>query len=280
VNTHKPCKCISDHENLPAGGSAKTLHDDDPWIRWYSCGCGRLWIRILFEGYHTNSATFYAAHVEQAAIDNFNLDQIDDIFLASDKIFIGGYDTGDRIEAYNGGFPVDPWYGFRREERLQKARDFAILAHGNQKYGDHPYEYHLTSVHEVMMRHPVARTNLLTLMAGWLHDVLEDTEVSKAELEKNFGERVTDTVYRVSDEPGADRKERKQKTYPKIRGHIPATVVKLCDRIANVEASREVPRKHDMYQQEHSDFKRELCVKEHTFLDDLWGELDQLLSRP
>ena len=62
------------------------------------------------------------------------------------------------------------------------------------------------------------------------------------------------------------------------RGHIPATVVKLCDRIANVEASRDVPDKFNMYQQEHSDFKRELCLKEHTFLDDLWGELDQLLS--
>ena len=116
-------------------------------------------------------------------------------------------------------------------------------------------------------------------MAGWLHDVLEDTDISKDALKKHFGEQITDIVCRVSDEPGADRKERKQKTYGKIRGHVQATVVKLCDRIANVEASREVPRKYNMYQQEHADFKRAICVKEHTFLDKLWGDLDQLLSR-
>lgn len=277
MNSNLPCNCISDHENVSTTGAGETLHDD-PWINWYTCVCGRSWIRILFEGYHTNSFTFYAAQVEKSAIDNFNIDQIDDIFLASDRMFIGGYDNGDRIQVYDGGFPVDPWYGFRSEERLQEARDFAIMAHGEQKYGDHPYEYHLNWVHEVMLRHSVASSNLFTVMAGWLHDVLEDTEISKEELARHFGERVTDIVYRVSDEPGADREERKQKTYGKIRGHIHATVVKLCDRIANVEASRDVPKKLEMYKQEHPDFEREVRVKEHTFLDSLWDELDQLLE--
>jgi|GEM_PF-1741219 len=276
---HEPCNCISIYDNFPIGNSGKNVSNDDPYVNSHSCdSCGRLWIRILFEGYHTNSFTFYAANVDQAALDNFSIDQIDEIFLSSDRVFIGGYDNGDRIQVYNGGFPVDPWYGFRAEERLRKARDFAIKAHGDQKYGDYPYEYHLTCVHEVMMRHPMASSYLFTVMAGWLHDVLEDTEISREELGKQFGERITDIVYRVSDEPGATRKKRKEKTYNKIRGHIPATVVKLCDRIANVEASRDVPKKLNMYKEEHPNFKCHLCLKEHTFLDSLWGELDQLLG--
>lgn len=254
------------------------MSNDDPYVTSHSCGsCGRLWIRILFEGYHTNSATFYAANVDEAALDDFSIEKIDEIFLSSDRVFIGGYDNGDRIQVYDGGFPVDPWYGFRAKERQQKARDFAIEAHGDQKYGDHPYEYHLTRVNEVMMRHPIAGSYLITVMAGWLHDVLEDTDVSREELKRQFGERITDIVYRVSDETGATRKERKEKTYHKIRGHIPATVVKLCDRIANVEASRNVPKKLNMYKAEYPDFRLQLRLKEHTFLDNLWGELDQLL---
>ena len=127
------------------------------------------------------------------------------------------------------------------------------------------------------MRHPIASSYLFTVMAGWLHDVLEDTDVSKEELKRQFGEQITDIVYRVSDEPGETRRERKEKTYHKIRGHIPATVVKLCDRIANIEASRDVPNKLNMYKEEYPDFRLQLRLKEQTFLDSLWVELDQLL---
>lgn len=277
---HESCNCISSYDNFPMGYSGKGVSNDDPYVTSHSCGnCGRQWIRILFEGYHTNSATFYAANVDLAALDDFHIDRIDEIFLSSNRVFIGGYDNGDRIQVYDGGFPVDPWYGFRAEERMRKAREFAIKAHGDQMYGDHPYEYHLARVNGVMMRHPIASSYLFTVMAGWLHDVLEDTGISREEMQKQFGERITDIVYRVSDEPGATRRERKEKTYHKIRGHIPATVVKLCDRIANVEASRDTPRKLKMYKEEHPEFKLQLRLKEHTFLDGLWGELDQLISK-
>ena len=275
-----PCNCISQYDNFLMGASGKKVSNDDPYVMSHSCGnCGRLWIRILFEGYHTNSATFYAAQVDSAALDDFSIDMIDDIFLSADRVFIGGYDNGDRIQVYDGGFPVDPWYGFRAKERQQKARDFAIKAHGDQKYGTQPYGYHLSRVNEVMMRHPIAGTSLFIVMAGWLHDVLEDTEINRQELEKQFGARISDIVYRVSDEPGATRKERKEKTYRKIRGHIEATVVKLCDRIANVEASRKVPKKLEMYKSEYPEFKHQLYLKEYTFLDGLWAELDQLLAK-
>jgi hypothetical protein len=85
-------------------------------------------------------------------------------------------------------------------------------------------------------------------------------------------------VHRVSDEPGADRAERKRNTYRKIRGHLGATQVKLCDRIANVEASADVPEKLAMYKNEHQKFREAIFVPEHTFLKELWGHLDRLLG--
>ena len=199
--------------------------------------CGRFWLKILFEGYHTGSFTSYTVLVEKDAIEAFDMDQIDEIFLASDRTFVGGYDRGDRTTVYTGGFPVDPWSGFRHTERLLKAKVFAVKAHGQQMYGDKPYVVHLEHVHEVMKQYRSTNPDVLVHMAAWLHDVLEDTAISKAELVRSFGEEVADIVYRVSDEPGTDRAERKRKTYAKIRCHTDATTVKLCDRIANVEAS-------------------------------------------
>ncbi len=256
----------------------KTLNED-PFVHWYQCSkCGRFWIRILFEGYHTGSFTFYATHVERDAIEAFNIDLIDEIFLASDTTFVGGHDRGDRTYVYKGGFPVDPWSGFRGKERLQKAKEFAMKAHGQQMYGDKPYVVHLEHVYEVMKRYRHTNLDLFVLMAAWLHDVLEDTATSKAELVRNFGEEVTDIVYRVTDEPGADRAERKRKTYRKIRGHIDATTVKLCDRIANVEASLDIPEKLEMYRNEYGEFRDALYVRHHSFLlRDLRRHLDQLL---
>lgn len=271
-----PCRCILQHDNF--SHSAPITLNDTPWVCWYQCTCGRLWIKILFEGYHTKSFTFYAAHVERDVIDKFNINQIDDIFLSSDRAFVGGYDRGDRTYVYKGGFPVDPWGGFRREERLLKAREFAIKAHGTQKYGNAPCVFHLEKVQEVMKRYPIANSNLLILIAGWLHDVLEDTATSKGEIVSNFGEEVADIVYRVSDEPGVDRAEKKLKTYRKIRGHISATIVKLCGRIANVEASLDIPQRFNLYKDAYREFRNALHIEEHSFLEDIWRRLDQLLA--
>ncbi|MDY7036217.1 MAG: HD domain-containing protein [Thermodesulfobacteriota bacterium] len=254
--------------------------NDEPFVSWYRCSkCGRCWIRILFKGYHAGSFSFYATHVEKGVIETFHIDLIDEIFLASGITFVGGYDFGDRTTVYKGGFPVDLWSGFRNKERLRKAKEFAVKAHGQQMYGDKPYVYHLEHVHEVMKRYRHDNPDVLVHMAGWLHDVLEDTATSKTELLRNFGEEIADIVYRVTDELGADRAERKRKTYHKIRGHIDATTVKLCDRIANVEASSDVPKKLKMYRNEYRGFRDAVCFHDHDFLlGDLWRRLDQLLG--
>ena len=129
-----------------------------------------------------------------------------------------------------------------------------------------------------MKRHHIASSKQFVGLAGWLHHVLSVTDTSKDEVVKNFGEEIADIVCRVSDATGAGSEDQKYKAYSKIRGHIKATVVMLCDRIADVESVSNNLQKLQSYKAEHPEFKCALCVKEHTFLEELWGDLNRLLE--
>ena len=62
-----------------------------------------------------------------------------------------------------------------RDTLIEEARNFAIKAHGHQKYGDSPYVVHLDAVAGTLERFGHAGdTNLIA--AAYLHDTLEDTE--------------------------------------------------------------------------------------------------------
>lgn len=132
----------------------------------------------------------------------------------------------------------------RTTQKINKAWVFSLNAHAGQLYGEQPYARHLEDValclEKFGFNHKAAETDPFIeeiICAGWLHDVVEDTKITIAEIEKEFGHSVADIVARVTDEPGMNRAERKSKTYLKIRGHLGATIVKLSDRISNVKAS-------------------------------------------
>ena len=155
-----------------------------------------------------------------------------------------------------------------------RAKDFAIHAHGDQKYGQHPYSIHLASVAAIASEFGAPAT---VCEAAWLHDVLEDTEASFEELEAHFGRDVATLVDAVTNKPGATRAESHALTYPALRDAGPhAVLLKLCDRLANVRAStRTSPKKLAMYQQEFASFHATLYLEgEH---DELWAALEALL---
>lgn len=112
-----------------------------------------------------------------------------------------------------------------------RAMHVASLAHGNQVYDIYPYIYHIEMVRNILEDVGVTTE---VVVAGILHDVLEDSELSFNDIRKAFGENVAEIVYAVTDELGRNRKERKEKTYPKIRNNNDAITVKLADRLANV----------------------------------------------
>lgn len=122
--------------------------------------------------------------------------------------------------------------------KLSKIREQAIKLHGEQKYGDLPYEVHLYNVINVLSRYiEINYSNFNLFASGWLHDILEDTEISHELFIKKFGNPVYEIVWALTDEEGKDYNERKEKMYKKLIHNQDAIIVKLADRIANIEFS-------------------------------------------
>jgi (p)ppGpp synthase/HD superfamily hydrolase len=158
---------------------------------------------------------------------------------------------------------------------INRAKTIAIAAHSGQTYGAFPYSIHLAAVEEVISRFGFGHDTELRA-AAWLHDVLEDTDLNIETLRMEFGDRVAEAVFAVTDGEGANRKERKAQVYAKIRANgDDALIVKLADRIANVEAGGKV----DMYRKEQDTFNNELYTI-NTFngkIVDMWNHLYNLL---
>jgi (p)ppGpp synthase/HD superfamily hydrolase len=160
---------------------------------------------------------------------------------------------------------------------VEQAREFAIKAHGDQKYSAQPYSVHLERVVSVLHRFDITDTRIIA--AAWLHDVLEDVpEVRYLDLRNRFDVRVADLVWCVTDELGPYRNERKAKTYPKIAADHDAVILKLADRIANVEAAyADGSNFLDMYREEHVGFMLALYQKENVAAQPMWDRLGELL---
>jgi len=163
--------------------------------------------------------------------------------------------------------------------RYQKALNFAIRAHKDQKYGNLPYAQHILSASTVLTRFGICLADptdgIYQHMGALLHDTVEDAGVKYREIATEFGERVAEIVYCVTDEIGRNRHERHEKTYPKIRQNKDAIIVKLADRITNAEFSAsERSRQMDMYRTEYNDFRTALYNGEH---DDMWNHLEAVL---
>jgi guanosine-3',5'-bis(diphosphate) 3'-pyrophosphohydrolase len=160
---------------------------------------------------------------------------------------------------------------------LHKARVFAVNAHGDQMYGEKPYIYHLDKVATLLVDFGEDAQ-----IVGYLHDVLEDTETSYAEIEKIFGSLVANCVSLLTDELGDSRAERKAKTYAKLAlvkgSHNLALIAKTADRLANVDecVTQNDQKLLSMYRQEHPKFKE--AVFRPALCDRLWLLLDSLIE--
>lgn len=119
------------------------------------------------------------------------------------------------------------------------AFDFATAAHAGavRKYTGMPYITHPIAVADIVRAVP--HTDEM-LAAAYLHDVVEDTDVTLDEIEDKFGREVAELVYWLTDtttpEVG-DRRTRKA-TY---RAHLAgapnaAKTIKLADLINNTES--------------------------------------------
>lgn len=184
---------------------------------------------------------------------------------------------------------------------LEKAREFAVRAHGDQRYGnDESYSVHLDEVVGVLREFGYAPGGYEilpedTLVAAYLHDVLEDTKTTAADLvEAGFSTLSIAAVQFATDLPGSCRKEKKRATYAHairiISGwetgggrwtadtylgvHV-GVVVKVADRIANLRHSRGTDLMR-MYLREGETFR--LAYYSEDVCEAMWKEYDRLME--
>jgi (p)ppGpp synthase/HD superfamily hydrolase len=174
------------------------------------------------------------------------------------------------------------------EAKFLEAKELAAEAHGEQKYGEHPYTYHLNWVEKSIRsfgydpsdtsqdhEHQVLSWDLIT--AAWLHDIVEDTHITRADISKRFNHRIASLVWAVTNPQGGNRAWRASKVYPKIKNTPHALILKLGDRVANVESCVETGSGLiNMYAKEWDGFQAKYRVKgEH---DLIWKYIDKLIK--
>ena len=129
-------------------------------------------------------------------------------------------------------------------QRILAAAQFAAEKHSTQKrkgVAGEPYINHLIEVAELIAgSSPALDANLV--MAGFLHDTVEDTGVTAEELEHLFGPDVTSLVLEVTDDKSLPKETRKalqvQNAHKKSER---AQILKLADKISNLRSILERP---------------------------------------
>lgn len=96
-----------------------------------------------------------------------------------------------------------------------RAMDFARRMHRNQvrKYTGNPYVDHLAEVAGIVA---TVTDSQESIAVAWLHDIVEDQEVSLGEIEYQFGITVALGVSGLSDIEEGNRAERKAKSRERL----------------------------------------------------------------
>lgn len=164
-------------------------------------------------------------------------------------------------------------------DRLFLAQTFARSRHEGQRYGEFPYFYHLNDVEKL-----AEPFGINAMIVAQLHDVLEDTTTSIDELSTDFGEMITLSVRYLTDPVVGDRASKKKEINQRLQtlnesedAAKLALIVKACDRLANVNASRRFcPEKFTLYQHEHAAFRQ--AVYRVGLCEMIWWELDMIIE--
>ncbi len=147
---------------------------------------------------------------------------------------------GQLVSKIEGYLPAD------QVERVREAFDYAEAAHKGQK----------RKSGEAFITHPIAVADILaelhldgaTIAAAILHDVVEDTPSSMAEVEQKFGKEIAELVDGVTKLDQVQFKSRKEAQAESFRKMILAMVrdirvimVKLADRTHNMRTLSAMP---------------------------------------
>ena len=146
----------------------------------------------------------------------------------------------DQIKSYN---------KFLNSETLNKAYNFAVEAHQNQKREEGvPYIIHPVAVAKILTD---LKLDSATITTGLLHDTIEDTKVTYESVKKEFGEEVANLVEGVTKISELETKASTDSKAENFRKLILATskdirvlLVKLADRLHNMRTIQHVKDKN------------------------------------
>ena len=172
-----------------------------------------------------------------------------------------------------------------KNDKFKKVLFFATEAHKNQKMGwplDTPYLAHIYGVTMYAVNGAIDDNVQIDfdflVQVAMLHDVLEDTSVTFAELARPFGSKVAEAVQALTKNPNLPSEQQMPDSIQRIKQQ-PAEVwmVKLADRLFNL---RERPQtwareKQEMYKQEAYLILNELGGMSNTLYNQLYQAIEQ-----
>lgn len=131
-------------------------------------------------------------------------------------------------------------------ERIKKAVDFACRLHkGQKRVSEEPYIVHPISVADILIE---LNCDAETVIAGILHDVIEDTDIDVLELEKEFGTEISklvEGVTKLGKLSFVSAKEHQAENFRKmllaIAIDIRVVLVKIADRLHNMRTLQFLP---------------------------------------
>jgi GTP pyrophosphokinase len=136
---------------------------------------------------------------------------------------------------------IEKTYADADKEKILKAYNFAKEAHANQKRASG----------EEYFSHPVAVAKILielgldasTVSASFLHDVIEDTNITELDIKKNFGDEILELVSGVTKLEKIEFKSQEEeqaenfrKIFVAMAKDIRVIIIKLADRLHNMRS--------------------------------------------
>ena len=122
---------------------------------------------------------------------------------------------------------------------IARAFDFAARKHAGQRrkgQAAEPYVNHLAEVARLVAE-ATGGDDAVAVLGALLHDTIEDTGTTRAELEKEFGAEVAALVAEVTDDKTLPKAERKQQQVDRApHKSARAKMIKLADKTSNLRS--------------------------------------------
>jgi len=150
------------------------------------------------------------------------------------------HDLIERVQRYNPGAQVDA---------IRKAYDFSARAHeGQVRRSGEPYLQHPLAVAEVLA---ALKLDVPAIVAGLLHDTVEDTVCTQAQVEEAFGKdvaRLVDGVTKIGQIHFKSYEEKQAENFRKMlismADDIRVILIKLADRLHNMRTLEHLSSAH------------------------------------